>query len=754
MPNRVRTGVPKGTVPFSSNENWDRPPETAAVAQLLQQSLRWQIRLAGELADNQPAMAAEELVAAVQQAAVQELFTRIGPGRRLSAEKEHLAPVPAEILGRVYEQLLGRTFRRSGRGMVLCRQPERRKTAGAYYTPDYIVDYIVAHTLGDWLREKTPAQARALSILDPACGCGWFLIAAYRYLLRWFRQKYLDADATHDRLPLCRTPAGAWQLTAQERLAILRRSIFGVDLDGQAVEVTRRSLLWVACTEAEPDLRPAFSVPQVLAELEANIQPGNALDTERFDWQRQFPAVFAGPNPGFAVILGNPPYRRELAFKSQLDALADTPLGRKYRAPRMDLWYYFLHLAVDHLLDQGGLLSFITNSYWVTGRGATKLIAQLQQETHLDELFDLGSLRIFPAAHGRHIIFRLRKDRTTRPTRIKRVPPAEKGDAKPFVGGRAAVLCFEKTVEQLFRGGRLDLQPPADRWLAKLDRFPPLASLGRVRQGIAENPAVVNAKTNRRHGNRWTVGQGVFALTPAELQALALPAAEQGLLRPYHDLCDLCRYGLAPAPSRRLIYSTKRTCPDIVDNPQLHAHLAQFRPIMDLRRETRQGKNAWWHLHWPRDERLWQAAKIVALQMARRPSFVPACGPLYVPFSVNVWVPAAGLAEHLHYLAGLLNSRLLWKWYQHTAKHRGVNLEINGHVLGRTPIRRIDFTAAADRRRHDCMVELVGEMLALVQLRRPIESIDQQIDVLTYELYGLDAAEIALVEANTKKDKG
>jgi hypothetical protein len=76
-------------------------------------------------------------------------------------------------------------------------------------------------------------------------------------------------------------------------------------------------------------------------------------------------------------------------------------------------------------------------------------------------------------------------------------------------------------------------------------------------------------------------------------------------------------------------------------------------------------------------------------------------------------------------------------------------------VLGRTPIRRIDFTAAADRRRHDRMVELVGEMLALVQrkgqLGRQVESVDGQIDALAYELYGLDAAEIALVEASTNR---
>ena len=106
--------------------------------------------------------------------------------------------------------------------------------------------------------------------------------------------------------------------------------------------------------------------------------------------------MFARPGGGFGLILGNPPYRRELSFKRQLDALADTPLGRTYRALRMDLWYYFLHLALERLLGDGGTLSFITNSYWLAGRGAAKLIAQIQEQAHLLEIFDLGGLACFP----------------------------------------------------------------------------------------------------------------------------------------------------------------------------------------------------------------------------------------------------------------------------------------------------------------------------------------------------------------------
>jgi hypothetical protein len=269
--------------------------------------------------------------------------------------------------------------------------------------------------------------------------------------------------------------------------------------------------------------------------------------------------------------------------------------------------------------------------------------------------------------------------------------------------------------------------------------------LGQIRQGIAENPASITRKTNQQHGDRWTVGQGVFALTPSEAAALDLPEAERSLLRPYHDLCDLGRYWA--------------TCGRLDAFPALRRHLERFRPILEARRETRLGRRAWWQLHWPREAELWTAAKIIALQMSPRPAVVPALGLAYVPFSANVFVPAAGTPEHLYYLAALLNSRVIWKWQSHHAKRRGVGLEINGHALAGTPIRRIDFANPADRRAHDRLVGLVTRMLALEQqwraapqlarLRHTLQRLDRQIDARVCRLYGLTAAEIAVAEAGS-----
>lgn len=345
------------------------------------------------------------------------------------------------------------------------------------------------------------------------------------------------------------------------------------------------------------------------------------------------------------------------------------------------------------------------------------------------------------------------------PTLVKLVRPIEETTAEPFVVGTALVNVFSKLVSQVFRHGKVDLQPPASGILAKIEKGTSLEELGNIRQGIAENPASINRKTNEKFGSRWQVSEGVFALRPAELRRLSLSKAEEKLLWPYHDLCDIDRYWLADHPSLSLIYSTRNTCPDIKIYPRLHAHLKRFRAIMEKRRETENGSNSWWHLHWPRDEQIWQAPKIVALQMAKRPCFAISRRPVYVPFSVNVFVPDSDILEDLNYFAGLMNSKLLWSWYSHYAKRRGIGLEINGNVLARTPIRRINFSSSTQKASHD---EIVAKVKAISEVKRQLvaaktnkdktyydnkcASLDRQIDLIVYDLYGLTGEEIKLVE--------
>ncbi len=236
-----------------------------------------------------------------------------------------------DILGSVYEQFLGKVIRltRGGNAKVE-EKPEVKKAGGVYYTPKYIVDYIVENTVGKLVKEKTPRQVSKLKILDPACGSGSFLIGAYEYLLDWHLDYYTKNNPEKKRKALFKDNEDNYHLSSEEKKRILINNIYGVDIDSQAVEVTKLSLalkmLENENAETVNQQRKMFQ-ERVLPDMSGNIKCGNSLissdfyegenmtlldDKEKFreinafDWDKQFPNIIK--RGGFDAVIGNPPY--------------------------------------------------------------------------------------------------------------------------------------------------------------------------------------------------------------------------------------------------------------------------------------------------------------------------------------------------------------------------------------------------------------------------------------------------------------
>jgi hypothetical protein len=207
--------------------------------------------------------------------------------------------LPTEILGQVYEQFLGKVIRLTkGHQAKVEEKPEVRKAGGVYYTPSFIVEYLVRHTVGRLLEGKSPTQASKLRVLDPACGSGSFLIGAYQYLLDWHRDKYVAGGPeklARGRDPkLHRGPAGEWRLTTAERKRILLNNIYGVDIDPQAVEVSKLSLLLkVLEGESKESVNNQLRLfhERALPDLGRNIKCGNSLVGPDVFEQRQLSVV-------------------------------------------------------------------------------------------------------------------------------------------------------------------------------------------------------------------------------------------------------------------------------------------------------------------------------------------------------------------------------------------------------------------------------------------------------------------------------
>lgn len=687
--------------------------------------------------------------------------------------------IPIHILGSIYERFLGKVIVATDKRARVEEKPEVRKAGGVYYTPEYVVCYIVENTVGKQIEGKTPGEIATLRFADIACGSGSFLLGVFDTLLRYHAKWYNDNPNLKETKKSTIMRDDGLHISLQKKREILVNNIFGVDIDHQAVEVAQLSLYLKLLQDETPGSTRGYQHEigeTLLPSLGLNIICGNSLigteilseqlfsgDEEYklnpMDYEQRFPKIMG--SGGFDVIVGNPPYRRELDYKELMDVIARSKLGRKYRSPRMDLWYYFLHRALE-ITKPSGFVSFIVNAYWVAGTGAEKLISVLRTDARIEEIFYLGKYKVFNNVSGQHMVFRIKNESTGRnKTLIKNPAQLGNGSAEIFFDGSISVRQYTKTHAQLFRENKVDIQPPSGNLLAKLEKHSKLDLLGNIRQGIAENPSAINKKTNEKFGNKYIVGQGVFVLNEKELKDLALPKSEKSLIRPYHELKDMGRYYLSNEPTHSIIYSTKNTCPDILDYPTIYEHLQQFKQIMDERRETKKGSNSWWHLHWPRDETIWNSNKIISVQMGARPTFAIDTeeAPAYVPFSANVFVPESTTGESLKYILGILNSKLMWHWFKHHAKLRGVGLEINGNVLSSTPIRRINFDSKQDWELHDKLVALVDILVKAKQSLTDTQSdakaeyhsgirdsYDKQIDDLVYRLYGLTDEEIKFVE--------
>ncbi len=187
-----------------------------------------------------------------------------------------------EILGNVYEQFLGKVIRLTpGHQAKIEDKPEVKKAGGVYYTPQFIVDYIVENTVEKLCKGKTPNKVSELRILDPACGSGSFLLGAFTYLLKWhidYYTKHKDKNRLKDKI--YQGKSGEYYLTIREKKRILLNNIYGVDIDSQAVNVTKLSLLLKVL---EGENRDALEAQQklfkerALPDLGDNIKCGNSL---------------------------------------------------------------------------------------------------------------------------------------------------------------------------------------------------------------------------------------------------------------------------------------------------------------------------------------------------------------------------------------------------------------------------------------------------------------------------------------------
>lgn len=205
--------------------------------------------------------------------------------------------------------------------------PNDARSRGVQYTPEPVARYMVENSLGPWLRRR-PDAVGDLRILDPACGPGIFLLAAFDVLLDWYGERDRRNPPTKSGEDL--------------KAMVARTHLFGIDLDRRAVEAARAALHARASGEAA-------GVP----DLSGNIVCGNALASDGSPSIRRI-----RERGGFDIVLGNPPY----VFGEHLDPGETVVYAERFELARHgqpDLYKLFFERSVGDFLADGGVHAFL-----------------------------------------------------------------------------------------------------------------------------------------------------------------------------------------------------------------------------------------------------------------------------------------------------------------------------------------------------------------------------------------------------------
>ncbi len=350
--------------------------------------------------------------------------------------KYNFSAINADILGSVYEQYLSILLKKTAKGVKLKENQAHRKEQGIYYTPTYIVDYIVRNTLGETLKGRSVQEADEIKVLDMACGSGSFLLKAFDVLEEYHSEK----DASGEKQARLDFSEADAKTTAKRR--ILENNIYGVDLDEKAVEIAQLNLL----------LRMAEKKGK-LPILRNNVQHGNSLiddkevSKEAFEWEARFPRIIRfdserklADGAGFDVIIGNPPYGVEFSEtdSSFLKSTYSTCYGK------VNSYRLFVENAI-RLLKRDGFLGYIIPNTWLSDNDSSKLRRLLLETVRIDKIVILPeSLDVFEGVTQATTILIIKKQ-SGKESNISFFYEKEKRSAGKHFLGKISQKAFAKT---------------------------------------------------------------------------------------------------------------------------------------------------------------------------------------------------------------------------------------------------------------------------------------------------------------------
>jgi len=661
----------------------------------------------------------------------------------------HFAGIRTETIAEVFGQYLRQTIRRSATQQATVIDTHDTVLSRFANTPgNEAIEYLVQATLRTGIAYRSRREVLPLRIVDPACGAGHVLLFAFGALT---------------------APPGRSRYTFEERRQVLAESIHGVDGSPYAVAVARLLLLFKLCEGENARSLPGnfFTVATgVLWELRMAIRCGNALigpDIVRdeswtfcparerhqlnlFEWQLGFPEIFT--SGGFDVVISNP-----------LDGPLDTRewiqqyFQRHYSSydPAIDRSAYFVEKGIS-LLRNGGTLGYCMSDRWLRRRDGAALRSVLLK-TQLEEIVDFVGTGEKRTGQGLCVL-RLTNRSPSGSFMVTLADPGwpEVTDARDTCGTLAeyvAVHRFPVDNESLDVGGWALRDTRSEGILAKV-RGSGTTLADYVMDQIFSGTAVAP-------DTRFVIDEAT------RLKLISEDPRCRQFIRPLVSGNEIERYSLKQSQHFVIVIPRGWTLSHSAASSspwrwfkRRHLALARFlRQRAADEPEKLPGKqdDIWWEHPTGRGSFANKDSGIFFAGSFEAPSFV---------FDEGWAVPdetTGIIASSSPYLVGILNSRLIAFVLRHS-QPAGHSRFYSGEDLRELPIYTPDFEKQEDIHRYDRMVLFVVRLIALKrhlrhaktdadrqQIQKKIVVADNAIDSIVYELYGLTATEIAVVES-------
>ncbi len=652
--------------------------------------------------------------------------------------------MPIEILGRAYETFLAKRIVRKSDGTIsLELKPEVRKAGGVFYTPEWLSQRIVAQTLEPLLSGLTPetintSVARTVRVVDPACGSGSFLVAAYKYLLDWYLQHYLQdvAKWSRKRPPrLEKNQSGDWCLSLTERKRILVQHIYGVDIDPQAVEVAKLSLLIVVLEDQSgPGLQEQLSVfkARVLPDLDSNIRCGNSLVgpdfvsdedlvngvvpiTPPFDWSK----LGSGK---FQAVVGNPPWLMA-GYELPIEVLDYLKLHYSSYTGKADLYYLFLERTLSILARSGRVGMVVPNKMYAT-RAASGLRELLPGR--VEAIVDFQTEQIFEkATNYTQVLYLTEVEDPIRPVPYTRA-------LKRFTAQQS----WNLDPAQLTRK-QWDTNPPSSRTL-----WSKLEAAGTPLEDIVTS-----------FGNGVQTGRDPLLIL--DRSDPAVKRIEETSLRPLLRGKDI-RHGLLAESAKVVVFPYKvsggeftiLTKKELDSQPGLKRYLTAHKSDLDERtwfgRSATELSGHWWGFMHLDAYATYANPHILSPALSNRSHFALGDGRLTPTGTAGVTVLSLEVGYDPNPLLAILNSRLISAYIlAHSTPYQGGYFKFSAPYLKPVPI--IEANTREREVTHARLAKLWTSRASASAADR--SRIDGRIDEVVNGLYGVTADQVEEAEA-------